>query len=462
MTNMKNFFDKKYSKYLLLLLAFAFILSSVSGIIFMTNKYNIISVDNKKIGINEFLRMLNSKRQIDYYSAKNKEAVAFLNSREYMTNFLNNLLYETILYKSIYDLELLPNNDFILSEIIKEEVFKTNGNFDLNKFNTLISTYNLTQQNYIDLMKDQESQTFLFSLFGNKLNNDNIVDIFFNYNNLYKDVTVYKINKNNLKIKDGVFTDNDLKEYYESNIDDFKEEETRKIDYIVLNKDIDKNKVEELLLTSFDIKELASKLNVSIKTLGYLNSANILKNENINDLINYNVNDFSKLKIDGDNYLVYSVVDIKEGKLKTFEESKKIITNILNKIYIDNNAKEVVSNYIKENKNRQFFVNKGFTSKNYKITRTLSDFNEDFVKNVLSSDKYSNVFIDGDFVYFAKINSSGFITDKDSNFVSKEDIKNNINILFGDDVRNAYFNYLNNYKYKVKVNYKLLDLIKNG
>ena len=64
---MKNFFDKKYSKYLLLLLAFAFILSSVSGIIFMTNKYNIISVDNKKIGINEFLRMLNSKRQIDYY-----------------------------------------------------------------------------------------------------------------------------------------------------------------------------------------------------------------------------------------------------------------------------------------------------------------------------------------------------------------------------------------------------------
>ena len=67
-----------------------------------------------------------------------------------------------------------------------------------------------------------------------------------------------------------------------------------------------------------------------------------------------------------------------------------------------------------------------------------------------------------DFVYFAKINSSGFITDKDNGFISKEDIKNNMNIIFGDDIKDAYFDYLGNYKYKVKVNYKLLDLIKKN
>ena len=319
MLAIKNFLNKKYSKYLLLLLAFAFVISSVSGIVFMTNKYNIISVDNKKVGINEFIKMLNSKREMDYYSTKNKEDISFLNSKEYMVNFLNSLLYDTVLYKSIYDYKLLPSNDVILKKIINEESFKTNGMFDLDKFNNMISIYNITQQNYIDLMKDQDSQNFLFSIFNNKIDINNMVDIIFNYSNLYKNVVVYKINKNKLNVIKKTFTEKELKEYYDTNIDDFKEEEKRKIDYIVLDKNIDRNKVEELLLTSFDMKELAKSLGYNIKSFGYLSNEDILKNEDIKDLTNYNINDLSNIKIKQDNYIIYSVVDIKGGVLKTFE-----------------------------------------------------------------------------------------------------------------------------------------------
>lgn len=458
----KNFLNKKYSKYLLLLLAFAFVISSISGIVFMTNKYNIISVDSKKVGINEFIKMLNSKREIDYYSSKNKEDISFLNSKEYMVNFLNSLLYDTILYKSIYDYRLLPSNDVILEKIINEESFKTNGMFDLDRFNNIMAAYNITQQNYIDLMKDQDSQSFLFSIFNNKIDVSNMADIIFNYSNLYKNVVVYKINKNKLNVIKKTFAEKELKEYYDTNIDDFKEEEKRKIDYIVLDKNIDRNKVEELLLTSFDIKELAKSLGNNIKSLGYLTNEDILKNEDIKDLTKYNINDLSNIKIKQDNYIIYSVVDIKGGVLKTFEESKEKISSILNEEYIDDECKKIVNSYIKEPKNDRFFINNGFDVENIKITNNYDNYGKDFIDNILSSNTYSDVFVDDNYVFFAKIKDSGIISKNEDGFVDKENIRYELESSFANDIQNLYINYLNKYKYKVKVNYKLLDLIKNG
>ncbi len=462
MLAIKNFLNKKYSKYLLLLLAFAFVISSVSGIVFMTNKYNIISVDNKKVGINEFIKMLNSKKEMDYYSTKNKEDISFLNSKEYMVNFLNSLLYDTVLYKSIYDYKLLPSNDVILKKIINEESFKTNGMFDLDKFNNMISIYNITQQNYIDLMKDQDSQNFLFSIFNNKIDINNMVDIIFNYSNLYKNVVVYKINKNKLNVIKKTFTEKELKEYYDTNIDDFKEEEKRKIDYIVLDKNIDRNKVEELLLTSFDMKELAKSLGYNIKSFGYLSNEDILKNEDIKDLTNYNINDLSNIKIKQDNYIIYSVVDIKGGVLKTFEESKEKISSILNEKYIDDECKRIIGSYIKESKNDRFFINNGFDVEDIKITNNYDKYGKDFTNNVLDSNTYSNVFVNDDYAFFAKIKDSGIINENDDDFIDKESIRYELESSFGNNIQNIYINYLSNYKYKVKVNYKLLDLIKNG
>ena len=458
----KNFLNKKYSKYLLLLLAFAFVISSISGIVFMTNKYNIISVDSKKVGINEFIKMLNSKREIDYYSSKNKEDISFLNSKEYMVNFLSSLLYDTILYKSIYDYRLLPSNDVILEKIINEESFKTNGMFDLDRFNNIMAAYNITQQNYIDLMKDQDSQSFLFSIFNNKIDVSNMADIIFNYSNLYKNVVVYKINKNKLNVIKKTFTEKELKEYYDTNIDDFKEKEKRKIDYIVLDKNIDRNKVEELLLTSFDIKELAKSLGNNIKSLGYLTNEDILKNEDIKDLTKYNINDLSNIKIKQDNYIIYSVVDIKGGVLKTFEESKEKISLILNEKYIDDECKKIVNSYIKEQKNDRFFINNGFDVENIKITNNYDKYGKDFIDNILSSNTYSDVFVDDNYVFFAKIKDSGVISKNEDGFVDKENIRYELESSFANDIQNLYINYLNKYKYKVKVNYKLLDLIKNG
>ena len=60
----KNIKDGKASKGLLIILIFAFVLSSLSSIIFMTNKYNVIAVDDTKININEFVKILNILKRV--------------------------------------------------------------------------------------------------------------------------------------------------------------------------------------------------------------------------------------------------------------------------------------------------------------------------------------------------------------------------------------------------------------
>ena len=80
----------------------------------------------------------------------------------------------------------------------------------------------------------------------------------------------------------------------------------------------------------------------------------------------------------------------------------------------------------------------------------------------MDSNTYSNVFVNDDYAFFAKIKDSGIINENDDDFIDKESIRYELESSFGNNIQNIYINYLSNYKYKVKVNYKLLDLIKNG
>ena len=161
----------------------------------------------------------------------------------------------------------------------------------------------------------------------------------------------------------------------------------------------------------------------NIKSLGYLTNEDILKNEDIKDLTKYNINDLSNIKIKQDNYIIYSVVDIKGGVLKTFEESKEKISSILNEKYIDDECKKIVNSYIKEQKNDRFFINNGFDVENIKITNNYDKYGKDFIDNILSSNTYSDVFVDDNYVFFAKIKDSGVISKNEDGFVDKENIR---------------------------------------
>ena len=448
MNMVRSFAEKKYSKFLLMLLVFAFVLSSLSGIIFMTNKYNIVVVDDKKININEYINILNYQRQMAYNSTQDAGLLNYINTKEYMVDTLNKLFTETLISKSVEDLKIVPSDDIILQSLVNNQNFKTNDRFDLNKFNSLINLYGMTDKDYINFMKKQGSEIMLHSFFINKMDMTLISNIISNYNNIQKNVSIYKINKNDIKIDSIDLDDKALKDYYNANVNDFIIPETRKIDYVILGKDIDKKSIEEYLLTSFDIEEFAKNLNLKVESYGYLTKDELPENE----LATYNINDLSELKYKDDNYYIYSVVDIKAEKIRTFDEAKEEVKKILEIQNRENEYKKVVNEYRSD---MDSLLSRGFIKENDKINRNYNKYGKDFTDNVLRNN-VSDVFVDDNYIFFAVTESKGVVDNPVS--ITKEEL----NSQFSRDIKKDYLNYLVNEKYKTKVNYELLDLIKNA
>lgn len=469
-TDMKN---SKAGKSLLIILVIAFIISSLGGIVFMTNKYNVIVINDKKVNINEFVKILNNEKQRIYLANQDEKQIDFLNSKEFMVVTLHNLLQNELINKEIETHNIAEPDSIVLSKISKEQYFYTNNKFDIEKFHKLLEQYKITEYDFIKMSKNDDNINFLISLINNIKANNYFVDKIFQNENKYKSVSIFSINKKLIKTDKVSIKDEDIKKYYDDNIDSFTIPETRKVDYIELENftDSDNNKIKELLLTSDSISNIASNINTTTKTLGYINNNDINNliekyGQDINNIFSYKINDFSKIiKIDNKLY-VFSVVDIKDKKIQTINEVKNniketLINDVLNRQYV---AK--VSNYVevysRNGYNNKTLLNKGFTVKNAQISKHNKDYNVDFVKNVLDANikSVTKVFTDNDSVYFAYIQNEGLINESNDNFIDKESVKYELANSINNSIHKTYIDYLQNIKYKVKLNYKLLDLIR--
>ena len=471
----KNIKDGKASKGLLIILIFAFVLSSLSGIIFMTNKYNVIAVDDTKININEFIKILNNEKQRRYALNQTEKEADFLNSKDFMCVMVSNLLREKIINKEIEFYNIKEPNDVILSKIAKESYFYTNNKFDIGKFHKLLEQYGMTEYEYIETIKNSDNISFLISLINNNRTNDFIVDKIFNNTNQYKDVSIFAINKNLIKIQTPSIKNEDIEKYYSENIDSFIIPESRKIDYIELENftNEDETNIQELLLISDNISEIATKMNTKTQTFGYVDNVSIFNlvdkyGDEINNIFAYKLNDFSNIKKIDNKLYVFSVVDIKNEKKQTFDEVKNKIKNILISNEKEKQYKEVVSKYIEEFKNKNYInstlTNRSFKITNIKITKNENNtkYQQEFINNILKlqNKDVSDVYVDNNTIYFGYIKNVGIIDQNNDNFIDNDSIKYEIMSSVADDIYLKYMQYLQNTKYKVKINYNLLDLIR--
>ena len=460
------------SKCLLSILIIAFILSSISGIIFMTNKYNVVVVDNKKVNINEFVRVLNGEKQKIFAYNQDMSQIDFLNSREFMIMTLNNVVNSSLLDKEIENYRINEPNEIILSKIYKEHYFYTDNKFDITKLRNLLKNYNMTEYDYMEMIRINDNIEFLESLISGIGVNNLIAVGVFNIENKYKEISLFSINKKLLKVDDVEASEADIKEYYNKNIDKFTILESRKVDYIKIDdfKADDVSKVEELLSTSNNIADVAKNLNLEVNSFDYVDATkanDLLKKYNIGDIVSYKVNDFSGVKTVDNALYVFSVVDIKNERVQTLEEVKNDIRNIIVTEAMNNNYKKVVLNYINDYRNGGYKNNiltvKGFKIKKDKVSKNKeSNYDKNFVDEVLASKNMetTGVFLNENDVYFAFVNDEGIVGEDDDSFVSINLVEQDLEASMLDDIKRQYTGYLTNKKYNVKVNYKLLDLIR--
>ena len=348
---MSNKFKSKSSKMLLIVLAGAFILTSVSGAILSVSKYNIFKIDGKRINIQEFVVRLTRDRERVARSMKigDEGIMNYINSESFTIASMNTFLNDKLLEKEILKYNLDYNDNLVSDKITQEQSFvEDNGKFSLVRFETFLQNSNRTEQQFINELKNNLSKDYIAGLFlKNYQMNKNILNNLVKVNNLYKNVKLYTINIKDIKTNVKTPTKEEKLEYYKTHITDFTIEKMVKVNYIKISA-IKNNKP----ITDVELKKLYD--------------------ENIDDY---------KLEGGKDVYIIESTNKEAIEKIKKeFDNNKNILE--LAKKHLNLNEKDVLNENLSDN------------SLKFLFEEDLANLNQMQLSNIIKADsRYSLVYI---------------------------------------------------------------------
>lgn len=398
----KNFFEKRFGKVLLFIITISFVLSSVGGILFFSNKYNVIVVNGNKINYKKFINLLTKEREFAYSNGETD--IDYLTSKQFTLESVNKIINTELLKNFAKDNNLQIKKDFVIDKITSNDIFIENGEFNAEKYTKFLKNAKISEDEYIKSMTDYYSSIFLFNIFETKNNFDSdILKYIVDKNNEYVTVNLYEINKTDLNIDKINITDDELKKYYNANITRFTHNEERKIDFVKIdltktNKKINDDEIKNYYNSNLNKYKIPETYNIYYfestkkdnldKIIKSKNNQELLtnakkflnKNENeiiINelpiDILNYvfgeenvrsiKLNNFSKVIEKNNNYMAFYLKSRNEPKIIELEKVKDSIVSEL--------QRDASDNYVRNNYNRIQNIIKG--KKNIsEISKTLN------------------------------------------------------------------------------------------
>lgn len=461
-------------KSLLILLAFIFVFTSVSGILYATNKYNIIIAKGRKIHVNEFLTYFNRERQIFYSNAiqQNKDFdLKELDTPKFLNYAMKKITYSVLLEEEVKYYNIEEPQNIVLKKIINEPYFASkDGKFDNLKLTSYLKDVKLSEGEFIEAIQRDDERNFLSFIFNSfPTVNNTVKQNILNYKNAGKNIVVYtKYLKDFPQFKLKKIEEKEIEDYYNLNKQLFANQEKRKIDYIEFEK-LDEKKINELndaILTVKDLNSLVTANKAKVKTMNLaiekdtFNSMFGTANDEFFD--NGKVGEMSKVIEYKNKFYICMIKEVQHEHVKTLEEAKNEIVSILQneqKLELAKQETEKMLAQFKDKKfNKQVVLNNGFKAQNRLVSRYVIS-RTNLIKDVftLKENDLTNVYKQDDRVYFALVGKDQEIDPKDANYLTKDTLDLNMTRSLSSSFRNTYFNYLENNKYKVKINQKLLQ-----
>ncbi|MDR1425458.1 MAG: peptidyl-prolyl cis-trans isomerase [Rickettsiales bacterium] len=466
---------KNASKYLLGAFVVIFVLYSLSGIVFvMSNKYNIIEGEGKKLHLNEFFSMRNAKVQNSYHPNMTARQIVYINSKDFMVSFLNELVNSKLLELELENFALKNPDELILKSISEEKSFQGKEGFDFAKFEAFLEKEGITELGLMEKVGLEESKKFLLGVLGQTpLVNEAAMEILLAENNIGKNVKIFSIERSIFKKNAVTVTEDEIKRYYEQNIQKFVTPETRKIDYVKIAnyKAAQFKKMREAVNPRANIRTVAKTMKAKIESLGYFSESDLLdndKNFRLAGVINMKLDGLSNVLKVGNDIYVYSVTDIKNGSVRSLEEVREVIAATIRAEKILELQKNIVANHLekykKGNFNDQILLDLGFSLKriNNLGERNKFSYEKDFVQQIINTGdgKFTEIFHDDKKMYLALITASKTISETDENYFSRAQLLEKFKKQTHSTILKYYLSYLRTRKYsKMKVNYGLLNLI---
>ncbi len=476
LSNLRNFAKSKMAGVLVGIIIIPFVFWGMGGLFSGGNTNNIAKINNNNISTQDFMDHLNST---NITSEKIKNNI----DKNVIEEMLSSLISNTILSMEIKDLDLIIS-DQILSQTIKKKFLDEENKFSRTKYEKFLLSSNLSAAGFEQKLKNNELKNNLLLYISGGIKSP-----YFLTNKIFKQQTkkikIDYLNLENLYRKD--FTTEEILNFVEENKESLKEKSIS-FNYSKLDPKslIGVNEYNKLFFSKID--EIENEISNNIKfnkiIAKYKLQSQYQKKLKLNDL-KENENDdykifkkiyensiksFNKAGLleENDYYVLYEIDSINEElpNIKDNKFVKKIEEALYNKSKYKFNQ-DLISK-ISEKKFDQENFEKISNDNNTEIKsieiQSINDnnkFSTDSVKFLYSLPKnsFSLVGDNNKNIYLVKIINI-FENTISKNSTNYNDFNDQANVDLRDNMFSSYDFYLNE-KYKVKINQKTLDRVKN-
>jgi peptidyl-prolyl cis-trans isomerase D len=465
----KNFTKKKIGGLLLILvIIIAFGFGGFGGGFSTGNQNNIAKINNTNISTQDFMDYLNQ-------SGLSQQVIKENIDKNVIEELLSSLVSLTLLDLEIKDLNLVLSKEAIAERLKRNKNFQDeNGKFQRTLYEKFLLTNNMSAAMYEIKLKNNTLQKELFTYISGGAKSPNfLINKYFKENNRKLDIEFINLKK--FYKKNDEFTDKEIKNFINENSEKLKQDFVDFSYAIITPKNL--IGLDEYNQAFFDaIDEIDNKISKNIsfkKIINELNIKPIIKKDYINlenkETIENKIYNSRKDKIEileADGTFIFYQIDNIQSKLPNLDDDKFTIQ--IKNLLFQKEKFEFNKDILDQLDNKKFndmSFNKLGNGKVEKVRlNSIKDINKFEVNSVeilysipintftMIADKEDNIFV-AKVISFEDINISK--NSKKFNTVSNEASAENRNRILKS------YDYLLNSKYKVIVNEKTLDRVKN-
>ena len=466
---LKNFSGKKLGGLILIvIIVIAFGFGGFGGGFSTNNQNNIAKINKTNVTTQDFMDYLNE-------SGISQQAIRENLDNNIIEELLSGLISTTLIDLEIKDFDLSITELIVLKKIKKNKIFLDENNiFQRTKYEKFLLSNNMSAPMFELQLKNRELQKHLFDIIGaGTITPDFLVQKKFEEENKTLDIEYFAMD-NIYKAKED-FTDLEIRKFVEENTDQLKREYID-FNYIIINP---KNLtgLEEFNQEFFDkIDNIENKISQGDTFQSIIEDLKI----NITDVKEYTPSSTKKIDEDriysqrssdvdlienGDNFLLFTITkkydrgpnlndkttkdEINEliYQKSKFDFNRSVLEQIQNKKFDDNKFKDMAAGITESISIKSINDVEKFEANSIKILYSLPT-----NSLTLVSDKDDNIYL----VKVINSNNNAF-NKTDENYLKFIDIQNTNN---RKSILQSYDQLLNN-KYKVELNQKTIDRVKN-
>jgi len=477
LNSIRKFSSTIYAKVLIAIVILPFVLWGMGDVFRGGSQNTLLEIDKKKIPTKSFINYINQNVSTENFN------------EELFDKILGSFIAKNLIQIESENLKIDISDVSLLKLIKNNELFKKDNKFDRAKYEKFLITNNLVSSVFEERLKDDEIKKQLINFISGGVRSPTfLINKEYDSENQIRELLVLDLNA--IYKNDFNFTEEEVKIFYEENIEKFSES-YRSVKYFNLTpaaiigeneynnyyfQKIDE--IEDEIISGKEIDTILKKYNLTPKTSDLFNKNGLKLNESkstdftedlILDIFKIDLSNPVVLLNNKEDYFIVQleIVDTIPRKITSQSVKEEILLSLKRELIVKNNSdilRKILTNEFKKTDFNNLANEKNVKIKNVELKNIFdsTSINEEIIKNVYKLPKNKMYIFTNDSL---KENLLIYVENIENKKIDKKSDKYAIyaqqtNSKTIDSIFGIYDKYLKN-KYNVDINYKAIDKIKN-